>query len=95
MALPCIRVIMFEHIHTGRVLDTRNGGWYVTVFDPGGRHILWPDVPRFDDGATGNIVRSVVECLYTFQVRAEESGFLDQIVLWVPSASRWDNPQVG
>ena len=39
-------------------------------------------------------MRQVVNRLYTFQVRAEEPGFLERIARWMDVASRWDEPKL-
>ena len=41
-----------------------------------------------------DLMRQVVDRLFTFQVRAEEPGFLDRIGRWMDVASRWDEPQL-
>ena len=95
MALLCVRNTMIENIHAGLVPVTRTGDYSdVTVIDADGRRIPWPEVSHFDDDAMRVFMRQVVDRLYTFQVRAEEPGFLNRIGLWMQAASRWDDPQI-
>ena len=63
----------------------------VTVVDADGRRIPWPRVPHFDDDAMRDLVREIVDKLYTFQVRSREPGFVDRLGVWMKSAfrSKW------
>ena len=95
MAITCVRNTMIEDIHAGLEPVTRTGDYSdVTVIDADGRRIPWPDVSHLDDEAMRALMRQVVDRLYTFQVRAEEPGFLDQIGRWMDVASRWDEPKL-
>ena len=95
MALLCVRNTNLESIHAGLVPVTRTGDYSdVTVIDADGRHIPWPDVSHFDDNAMRDLMRQVVDRLYSFHVRAQEPGFLDRIELWMKAASRWDEPKL-
>ena len=42
----------------------------VTVIDADGRRIPWPEVSHFDDDAMHGLMRQIVHCLYTLQVKA-------------------------
>ena len=95
MTLHCVRNTMIQDIHAGLVPVTRTGDYTdVTVIDADGRRIPWLDVSHFNDDAMRNFMRQVVDRLYTFQVRAEEPGFLDRIGLWLHVARRCDDPQI-
>ena len=95
MALLCVRNTMIEDIHAGLLPVTRTGDYSdVTVIDADGRHIPWTEVSHFDNEAMCALMRQVVNRLYTFQVRAEEPGFLERIARWMDVASRWDEPKL-
>ena len=95
MALLCVRNTMIEDIHAGLLPVTRTGDYSdVTVIDADGRHIPWTEVSHFDNEAMSALMRQVVNRLYTFQVRAEEPGFLERIARWMDVASRWDEPKL-
>ena len=94
MALLWVRNTMIEDIHAGLVSVTKTGDYSVTVIDADGRRIPWPDVSHLDDDAMRDLMRQVVDRLYTFQARAEEPGFLERIGRWMDVASRWDEPKL-
>ena len=71
---------MIEDIHAGLLPVTKTGDYNdVTVIDADGRRIPRPEVSHFDDETMRALTRQVVDRLYTFQMRAEEPGFLEQI----------------
>ena len=59
-----------------------------------GRRIPWTEVSHFDDETMRALMRQVVDRLYTFQMRAEEPGFLERIARWMDVASRWAEPKL-
>ena len=95
MVLLCVRNSMIEDIHAGLVPVTRTGDYTdVTVIDADGRRIPWPEVSHFDDNAMRDLMRQVVDRVYTFEVRAKDPDFLERIELWAQVASRWDEPKL-
>ena len=95
MAMLCVRNTRLEDIHAGIMPVTRTGDYSdVTVIDADGRRIPWPDVSHFDDDAMRDLMRQIVDRLYTYQIRAEEPGFLERINRWMQAASRWDDPKL-
>ncbi|MCY4503589.1 MAG: hypothetical protein OXE57_18775 [Alphaproteobacteria bacterium] len=91
----CVRNTRLEDIHAGLTPVTRTGDYSdVTVIDADGRRIPWPDVSHFDDSVMRDLMRQVVDRLYSFEVRAQEPGFLNRIELWMKAASRWDEPEL-
>ena len=64
------------------------------AYNADGRRIPWPDVSHFDDNAMRDLMRQVVDRLYSFEVRSQEPDFLDRIGLWMKAASRWDEPKL-
>ena len=95
MAMLCVRNTLLEDIHAEIVPVTRTGDYSdVTVIDADGRRIPWPDVSHIDDDAMRDLMRQVVNRLYTFQLRAEEPGFLERASRWMDVANRWDDPKL-
>ena len=93
MVLACVRNTMLEDIHAGLSPVTKTGDYSdVLVIDADGRRIPWSEVSHFDDETMRNLMREVVDRVYTFQTRAEEPGFLERIGPWMEAASRWDEP---
>ena len=91
MVLLCVRNSMIEDIHAGLVPVTRPGDYSdVTVIDADGRRISWPEVSHIDDNAMRDLMRQVVDRVYTFEVRAKDPDFLERIERWAQVASRWD-----
>ena len=95
MALTCFRNSALEDIHAGLTLVTKTGDYSdVTVIDADGRRIPWPEVSHFDNEAMRQLMRQVVDRLYTFEQLAHEPDFLDRIGPWMDVASRWDEPKL-
>ena len=95
MALTCFRNSKLEDIHAGLTPVTKTGDYSdVTVIDADGRRISWPEVSHFDDDAMRDLMRQVVDRLYTFEQLAREPDFLDRIGPWMDVANRWDEPKL-
>ena len=68
MAMFWVRNTQLDNLHAGIVPVTRTGDYCdVTVIDADGRRIPWPEVSHFDDDAMRDLMRQVVDRLYTFQ----------------------------
>ena len=84
------RHTLIEDLHAGLVPTTKTGDYSdVTVIDADGRRIPWPEVSHFDDNAMRDLMRQVVDRVYTFEVRAEDPDFLERIERWAQVASQW------
>lgn len=95
MAMLCVRNTKLEDIHAGILPVTRTGDYSdVTVIDADGNRIPWNRVSHFDDDAMRDLMRQVVDRLYTFHLRLDDPGFLDEIGIWMRAASRWDPPKL-
>ena len=95
MVLLCFRNSLIEDILAGLVPVTTTGDYSdVTVIDADGRRIPWPEVSHFDDNAMRDLMRQVVDRVYTFEVRAKDPDFLERIEIWAQVASRWDEPKL-
>ena len=95
MALFCVRNTRLENLHAGVVPVTRTGDYSdVTVVDADGRRIPWPEVSHFDDDAMRDLMREVVDRLYTFQELAGDSRMLRLIERWSTVTRHWDEPKM-
>ncbi len=95
MAMLCVRNTKLEDIHAGILPVTRTGDYSdVTVIDADGNRIPWNRVSHFDDDAMRDLMRQVVDRLYTFHIRLDDPEFLDEIGVWMRAASRWDEPRI-
>ena len=95
MALMCVRNSRLEAIHAGVAPVSRTGDFSdVTVVDADGRRIPWPEISHFDDGEMKQLMRQVVNRLYTFHAKAEDPDFQRILDRWMPLARGWDEPEL-
>ena len=95
MALTCVRNTRLEDIHAGIVPVSRIGDYSdVVVVDADGRRIPWPRVSHFDDDAMRDLMRQVVDRLYTFHVKIDDPGFQAMLAFWRPAIRAWDEPEL-
>lgn len=95
MAMLCVRNTHLETIHAGKIPVTRTGDWSdVTVVDADGNRIPWTEVSRIDEAEMRDLMRDVVNRLYTFHLCANEPGLQAEIERWVTVAGKWDDPEV-
>ena len=95
MAMMCVRNSGLEAIHAGVAPVSRTGDFSdVTVVDADGRRIRWPEVSHFDDGEMKQLMRQVVNRLYTFHAKAEDPDFQRILDRWMPLARGWDEPEL-
>ena len=95
MAMMCVRNTMLEDIHAGLTPVTRTGDYSdVMVIDADGRKIPWPEVSHFDDDAMRDLMRQVVNRLYSFQLLAADPGFQRWMARWETVARKWDEPEL-
>ena len=93
MAMICVRNSRLEDLHAGQVPVTRTGDWSdVVVSDADGNRIPWAEVSRIDDDEMRALMRDVVNRLYTFHLKPEDSALRAEIERWMAVASRWDEP---
>ena len=93
MAMICVRNSRLEDLHASQVPVTKTGDWSdVVVVDAEGNRIPWADVSRLDDDEMGALMRNVVNRLYTFHLKSEDSALRAEIERWMAVASRWDEP---
>jgi len=95
MTLMCIRNTRIEAIHAGVTPITKTGDYSdVVVLDAEGRKIPWTDVSHFDDDVMRDLMRQIVNRLYTFQLKADDPGFHNLIERWASVAEKWDEPEL-
>src|SRR5690606_19854915 len=95
MAMLCVRNTHLEAIHAGRTPVTRTGDWSdVTVVDADGNRILWTDVSHINDNEMRDLMRDIVNRLYTFHLCADEPGLQAEIDRWMAVAGKWDEPEI-
>lgn len=95
MAMLCVRNTHLEAIHAGRTPVTRTGDWSdVTVVDADGNRIPWTDVSHINDNEMRDLMRDIVNRLYTFHLCADEPGLQAEIEEWMAVAGKWDEPEI-
>jgi len=71
MAMLCVRNTQLETLHAGPAPVTRTGDYSdVFVLDADGRRIPWTEVSRIDDIEMRDLMRDIVNRLYTFHLCA-------------------------
>lgn len=95
MAMLCVRNTHLETIHAGKTPVTRTGDWSdVTVVDADGNRIPWTDVSHISDDQMRDLMRDIVNRLYTFHLCADEPGLQAEVERWMTSAAKWDEPEI-
>lgn len=95
MAMVCVRNTMLENIHAGRMPVTNTGDFSdVFVIDGDGNQIPWNELSRIDDDEMRDLMRQVVNRLYTFQIRFGEPEFRAFADRWLGAAHKWDEPEL-
>ena len=95
MAMFCVRNTQLDNFHAGIVPATRTGDDSdVTVIDADGRRMPWPEVSHFDDDAMRDLMREVVDRLYTFQELAGDPRILKLMERWSTVTRHWDEPKM-
>ncbi|MGY6696033.1 MAG: hypothetical protein ACXIUW_08410 [Roseinatronobacter sp.] len=82
-------------LHAGLGPITRTGD-YSDVFVVGadGGRIPWTEVSRIDEDEMRELMRDIVNRLYTFHLHADDPRLQAQIERWMGSASKWDAPEI-
>lgn len=94
MAVICVRNTMLEDLHAGKVPVTRTGDFAdVFVVDAEGNRLPWTEVSRLDDDEMRDLMRQVVNRLYTFQLRLSEPEFQAFVDRSLASTRKWDEPK--
>ena len=95
MAMMCVRNTDLENIHSGLTPVTRTGDYSdVKVIDADGREIPWPEVSHFGDDVMRDLMRQIVNRIYTFHLLADDPRFQAAIARWETVAGKWDEPKL-
>lgn len=95
MAMICARNTGIEDLHAGIVPVTHTGDFSdVFVTDADGRRIAWTDVSHMDDGAMRDVMRQIVNRLYTFHMNRDDPQFRDHLDRWLAISVAWDDPKL-
>lgn len=91
----CVRNTHIENIHAGLTPVTHTGDWSdVTVVDADGRRIPWTDVSHIADEDMRELMRQIVNRLYTFHLCADDPKLRAEIEKWMAVAGKWDEPEI-
>ena len=66
----------------------------VIVLDAEGRKIPWAEVSYIDDDQMRELMKEIVNKLYTFQMRIDDPEFQAWIDHWAAVAEKWDDPEL-
>ena len=95
MALMCVRQSMLEDLHRGLSPITKTGDYSdVVVIDANGERLPWPDVSRFDDDEMRDLMRQIVNKIYTFLVKMDDPDFEAWRDFLRPQTNNWDRPRI-
>jgi hypothetical protein len=95
MAMMCVRNTKLEDIHTGVVPVTKIGDYSdVVVLDATGRKIPWAEVSHVNDVQMRDLIKDIVNRLYTFHMQVDDPEFQAWVDRWVAIAEKWDDPEL-
>ena len=95
MAMLCVRNTHLETIYTGKSPVTKTGDWSdVAVVDANGNRIPWTEVSHISDDEMRDLMRDIVNRLYTFHLCADEPGLQAEIERWMAVARKWGEPEI-
>lgn len=95
MAMTCVRNSVLEDFHAGKVPVSHSGDYTdVFVTDADGNEIPWSEVSRINDDEMRDLMRDVVNRLFTFHLHADDPGLQAEIEKWMVAAGKWDEPEV-
>lgn len=64
------------------------------VLDAKGRKIPWTEVSHIDDDEMRELMKDIVNRLYTFQMRIDDPEFQAWIDRWDAVSRKWDEPEL-
>ena len=95
MAITCFRNTTIEDFHGGIAPVSHTGDFSdVVVMDANGRRIPWPEVAHIEPDEMRDLMRQVVNRLYTFQVKAGDLEFVAMMDRAAREAWEWDEPEL-
>ncbi len=93
LAMICVRNTGLETLHSGIVPVTHAGDYSdVRVIDADGREIAWNEVSHLDDGQMCDLMREIVNRLYSFHISIDDPEFRERVDRWARVADRWEEP---
>ena len=95
MTLICVRNTCLETLHAGPGVVSHTGDYSdVLVTDANGRQIPWSEVSRISDDEMRDLMREIVNRLYTFHMNCDDPEFMTLIDRWMTVAGKWDDPEL-
>ena len=95
MAVACFRNTVIEDFHGGTAPVSHAGDFSdVVVIDANGRRIPWTDVSHITQDEMRDLMRTVVNRLYTCNLNAGDPDFFGMLCRSVAEAWAWDEPEL-
>ena len=95
MALMCVRQSMLEDLHRGLSPITKTGDYSdVVVVDAEGQRLPWPEMSRFDEDEMRDLMRQIVNKIYTFLAKMDDPDFAAWRDFLQPQTEHWDKPRL-
>lgn len=95
MTMICVRSTRLENLHAGTVPISKAGDFSdVMVVDADDNKIPWNKVSHFDDKEMRELIREIVNRLYTFHLKGNDPDFQKVVEQWAPFTKRWDEPEL-
>ena len=95
MAVMCFRNTTIEDFHDRTPPVSHTGDFSdVVVIDADGRRIPWPEVSHISQDEMRDLMRQVVNQLYTCQLYAGDPDFFGLLCQAAAEARPWDEPQL-
>ena len=95
MAIMCFRNTPIEDFHDRTPPVSHTGDFSdVVVIDADGRRIPWPEVSHISQDEMRDLMRTVVNRLYTCQLYAGDPDFFGILSSAVAEARPWDEPEL-
>jgi hypothetical protein len=66
----------------------------VVVLDADDKRIPWSEVSRINDDEMRDLMRQIVNRLYTFHLNSDDPGLRSEIDRWMTVAGKWDEPEL-
>ena len=95
LAMMCVRNTCLEEFHEGITPVSRTGDYSdIKVIDGEGREIPWSQLSRLNDDEMRQLMKEVVNRLYTWFVKTEDLAFHARLQTWLQGIQRWDEPEL-
>jgi len=94
LTMMCVRNTFLEDLHAGKCPISKTGDYTdVKVIDGEGREIPWNELSRLNDAEMKTLMKQIVNRVYTYFIRAEDSRFQASVEKWGAVVDRWDEPE--